>query len=274
MIKFIALGGDGRTEFMAQSLTDKGFPTEISDSLSALENADAVILPLPYTADNIHIKGTEITVDDFASSIDKNKTVFIGKADEKIKNSLNARGIEFYDYNARDEFAQKNAVPTAQGVLSFVLSNTDVTLSSLKIAVFGYGKCGKAICKIFRNLGAEVMSFSRRYASAADAESDGMKAFLIKDAQNLADSADIIVNTVPVMILGRDFIDKMRPNSLLIDVSSYPYGFDIDYALSVNKKVNILPSLPGKCVPKSAGIIIAETIINIIEEGGLWKKSN
>ncbi len=274
MSRFIALGGDGRTDFMAKHLSENGFETITSNQLKGIQNFDAVILPLPFTIDNKNIKGTTIPIDDFLNSTDKRTTVFIGKANDYVSCYFSERNIPFYDYNARDEFAQKNAVPTAQGVLSFVLNNINVTINSLTISVIGYGRCGKSICKQFKNLGAEVLSFSRRYSTVADAESDGMKAYLLKDATKTISDSDVIINTVPVKILGEEILKITKPDTILIDVSSYPFGFDFDYTESVDKKVNILSSLPGKCVPKTAGIIIAETIINIIEEGGLWKKSN
>ncbi len=274
MLKFTALGGDARTEFMASELTYSGYYTELSDNLINIKSSDAVILPLPFTTDNIHIKGTNISINDFFNTLDNNQIIFIGKADKNISDRFNEKNIIFFDYNSRDEFAQKNAVPTAQGVLEFVLENICVTVSSLKVTVIGYGRCGKAICRIFKKLGSDVTSVSRRYSTLADAESVGINACHLKDIERCIKSSDVIINTVPSVIYDKKLIDVTDNNTLLIDVSSKPYGFNIEYAESTGKKVNILPSLPGKCVPESAGKIIAETIINIIEEGGLWKKSN
>lgn len=273
MLRFIALGGDGRTNYMVSELSESGFLTVKSMEINTTDASDAVILPLPYTADNIRIKGTDIKIYDLIDSLDRKQIVFIGKADKAISDLLSERKIQFYDYNAREEFAQKNAVPTAQGVLEFVLQNINVTVSSLKVTVVGYGRCGKAICRVFNNLGAEVTSVSRRYATLADAESEGINACHIKDIDESV-CCDVIINTVPSIIFDSHLIDIINNKTLLVDVSSYPYGFDMEYAEMSGKKVNILPSLPGKCVPESAGKIIAETIINIIEEGGLWKKSN
>lgn len=272
MKKFIALGGDGRTEFMAQHLREKGFNTEILYDINKISSCEAFILPLPFTEDNINIKGTNINIKNFIESINNNAVIFAGKLNNEIEMIFKNKEIVFYDYNTREEFAQKNAVPTAQGVLTFVLNNTNVTLNLLKIAVIGYGKCGKAICKSFKKQGADVLSYSRRYSTAADAESDGLKAFLIKDINETIKDVDIIVNTVPVKIIDENILDSLNINTMIIDISSYPYGFDYNYAKKINRKINLLPSMPGKYVPKSAGIIIAETIINIIEEGGLWKE--
>lgn len=271
MKKFATFGGDGRTDYTAQYLSNRGFITTVCEVIKDIESADAIILPLPFTTDNVNIKGTNTKIDSFINKLNKSTVVFAGKLNKTAAEMLNGRNITFYDYNAREEFAQKNAVPTAQGVLTYVLNNTNVTLNNLKIAVTGYGKCGKCICKTFKNNGSDVTSYSRRYTTVADAETDGLTAYLIKDLNRTIYDADIIINTVPEIIMGKDFFNCVSDNTILIDVASYPYGFDIDYAKKINKIVNILSSLPGKYVPKTAGIIIAETIINIIEEGGLWK---
>ena len=274
MKSFISFGGDGRTQYTSDYVTEKGYKTIMTNSISDITSCDAIILPLPFTIDNIYIKGTSTKIEDLIKYLDKQTVLFAGKLNDNAINILKNNDITFYDYNSRDEFAQKNAVPTAQGVLTFVLNNTDVTLNQLKIAVLGYGKCGKSICRTFKSMGSEVISYSRRYSSAADAESDGLTAYLLKDICETISYADIIINTVPFNILGKEIIDRISNKAMLIDVSSYPYGFDYNYAKSVNKNINLLSSLPGKYVPKTAGIIIGETIINIIEEGGLWKESN
>ena len=82
--------------------------------------------------------------------------------------------------------------------------------------------------------------------------------------------ADVIVNTVPAPILQKEEIDLLREDALPLDVASFPYGFDCGYAASVGKPVHLLPSIPGRYFPVTAGSIIADTILNIMEEEGLY----
>ncbi len=268
-IKNIAsIGGDNRQKYAVDKLLNQGFNADIINILD--DNTgfyDAFVLPLPLTTDGCRINSSNISLNEFIKSIMAHQTVFAGKINQEITKQLNEKKIKFHDYYNRDEFSLKNAEPTAMGVLSYVMNHSVVTASKMKVLVIGYGKCGRAVSKIFRDLGATVTASSRKYISLAQAESDGCGACLLKDVYNYVNNADVIVNTVPIKILNNSFIDRIADNAIVIDISSAPYGFDYDYAKSVGKKITLMPSIPGKYFPKTAGEIIADTIINIIEEG-------
>ncbi len=268
-IKYLAsIGGDCRRNYMVSRLNEYGIHTDILCELDDNINFyDGFILPLPATTDGIHINSSTITIDEFTDKISDAKTVFIGKADEYIKSKLESKNIRFFDYYMRDEFALKNAEPTALGVLRYVMNNSLKTVSQMKLLVMGYGKCAGAISRVFKSLGSDVTSVSRRYLTVAQAQSDGIKAHLIKDLEKIAGDFDVIVNTVPFPVITENIIDKTGDKTMLIDISSAPYGFDYEYAKKVGRKINLLPSLPGRCFPETAGNIIADTILNIIEEG-------
>jgi dipicolinate synthase subunit A len=58
----------------------------------------------------------------------------------------------------------------------------------------------------------------------------------------------------------------MPKSTLLIDLASAPGGVDIVAAKKHGLAVTHALSLPSKTAPASAGEIIAESILNIIEE--------
>lgn len=271
MIKNIAcVGGDDRRKYMVSKLNRNNLNVDVINIIDDnIDFYDAFILPLPATSDNICIKGTDITFENLINKINPNQVVFTGKLDESIKKKITEKGIALYDYYSRDEFALKNAVPTALGVLNFVMNNCKKIVPEMNVLVIGYGKCARAICKAFDSLGADVTSASRKYLTVAEAQAHGINGCLIKDVINFSENADVVINTVPVPILKKDFIDTLNKDSLIIDIASAPYGFDYSYAKSAGKKIVLLPSIPGACFPITAGYIIADTIMNIMEEGGL-----
>ncbi|MBQ8782908.1 MAG: hypothetical protein IJZ57_03965 [Clostridia bacterium] len=268
-IKNIAsIGGDSRQKYTVLKLCQNGFNV---DSIKLLDDNivfyDAFILPLPVSTDNIHINSSEITLTELLTKLNDNQIVFGGKINDEIKNELKKRNVVYFDYYSRDEFALKNAEPTALGVLSFVMNSTKRSLSKLKVLVVGYGKCARAVSKIFNDLGASVTAASRKYLTVAESEANGLNACLIKDICKYVPDSDVIINTVPCKILNSDFIDSIKNEAIIIDISSAPYGFDYEYAKTVGKKITLLPSIPGRYFPETAGEIIADTIMNIIEEG-------
>ena len=269
MIKNIAsIGGDSRQKYTIKKLVEFGYRVDDLDVLDDnISFYDAFILPLPVSTDGIYINSAKITIAEFLKKINDNQIVFVGKADEKLKKQLEQKGNVCADYYLRDEFALKNAEPTALGVLLFVMNNIKRSLSKLNVLTVGYGKCSRAVSKMFHDLGANVTAASRKYLTVAEAESNGLNACLIKDINKHVQFSDVIINTVPVKILNKEFIDLIKDGAIIIDISSAPYGFDYDYAKKVGKKITLLPSIPGRYFPETAGEIIADTIINIIEEG-------
>jgi dipicolinate synthase subunit A len=73
--------------------------------------------------------------------------------------------------------------------------------------------------------------------------------------------ADVIINSVPSVIFNAASMKKIRADCLLIDLASKP-GFE-----DMTGVIHAL-SLPGKVSPVTAGYIVADTIMNILEENG------
>ncbi len=262
-----SIGGDSRQDFVINKLSQYGLKIDKIDMLDDnISFYDGFVLPLPVSTDNININSSKISIEEFINKISNNQIIFGGKINEHLKLSLSNKKISYYDYYLRDEFALKNAEPTAMGVLAYVMNNSERTLFKQKVLVIGYGRCGRAVCKLFNAVGADVTSASRRYLTIAQAQSDGINAYHLKEINEYVKRADIIVNTVAEKILDKEFIDNISEKAIVIDIASYPYGFNYDYAKERGKKITLLPSIPGKYFPETAGSIIADTIINIAEE--------
>ena len=73
---------------------------------------------------------------------------------------------------------------------------------------------------------------------------------------------DIIFNTVDAQVLSDEVLRNI-PCNLLIDLSSKG-GFNLEYAKSLGINALIAPALPGKIASKTAGEILAKTIIDLI----------
>ena len=77
---------------------------------------------------------------------------------------------------------------------------------------------------------------------------------------------DIIFNTIPALVLNRNELIKIRNDALVIDLASKPGGVDFDAAKELGIRVIWALSLPGRVAPVTAGIIIKDTIINMMRE--------
>lgn len=114
-----------------------------------------------------------------------------------------------------------NAVPTVQGILKAIIDNTEFTINSSKCAIFGYGRIGSLTADILSSIGAKVTVCARKYSDLAKATSKGLDSCFIKDFSSIADEFDIIVNTVPAVIINRDILVKLKKSVLSLTLHQH-----------------------------------------------------
>ncbi len=278
---FLIIGGDKRQLFVADYFRNIGknvLTYGLSDSnnnneslSSAVSRSEAIILPLPLTKDGktiFSLSQVKETVDDIAGILKSDQLVFAGMLTNSSTNKLLKNTVKVFDYFRRDEVSILNSIPTVQGVLKTIFDNIDFTVHSSKCAVFGYGKTGKLTASTLKSLGADVTVCVRKYSDIAFANTNGIKGCLIKDFYSIANDFDIVVNTVPSLVINREILKMFKKSCLIIDVASAPYGTDFASAEEFEIKALQCPSLPGKIAPKTAGEIIAVGILNILKEEG------
>ena len=128
-----------------------------------------------------------------------------------------------------------------------------VTIHNARCLVIGYGRLGKVLARQLRGLGGKVSVAARSY-------SDQLSGWLC--------AYDLIVNTVPAPVLGREELDDLKPGCLVIDLASKPGGVDFKAASELGVRAIWALSLPGKVAPVTAGLAIRDTVYNILRERG------
>ncbi len=144
--KICVIGGDLRQLTLYKELTDEfestslyGFEklAECSDDLSALEDADVIVLPMPVTTDGVNVNAVyadkPLSLDFIAESISPSAIVFGGQINTELSSALSARGIMYFDYFKREELAIKNAVPTALAVLLWKFKRIETGVVSIRL---------------------------------------------------------------------------------------------------------------------------------------------
>lgn len=281
------IGGDLRQLTLAGLLEEDGYDVIIygfdrdiktgdlcaARDLTAALNSDIIILPVPVSFDNENINmpfsDKPLTVDELISGINPLSVVFGGRISPALSLSLESKGVMHRDYMKRDELAIRNAVPTAEGAIEIAISETPITVHGSKSLVLGYGKVGKVLAKALDGLGAVTYVEARKYADLALIESHGCIPLTMNETKTRINEFDIIFNTIPALVLTKDVLEKVDPRTLIIDLASKPGGVDFKAAADLGIKVIWALSLPGKVAPVTAGMIIKDTITNIIGELGL-----
>lgn len=277
---FLFTGGDERQLYAADKLKKEGYETAAAGfekydgavpyKAESIEKAylyDAVIFPLPLTRDGENINApfseNKITIASLSKFLGKGKSVFGGKMPGEIIKLFS--GNKIYDCYSREDFQLLNAVPTAEGIAEIALRELPVTVKGAKILVLGFGRTGKAIGELFKAMRADVIIGARKGAVLYEAESEGFKTLNIADDFDMPENLQMTVNTVPARIISEKHLKQLR-GCLYAEAASAPYGADLEDAKRAGVKTLLASGLPGKVAPKSAGEIIAQTIINTMKE--------
>lgn len=133
----------------------------------------------------------------------------------------------------------------------------------------GYGKVGKMLAKDLYGIGADTFVEARKYADLALIEGHGLKPVPMESLKDKIGEFDIIFNTVPALILNNEILKSVRKDALIIDLASKPGGVDFERAKEYGLNVIWALGLPGKVAPITSGMIIKDTIMNIIREMGV-----
>lgn len=286
--KFGIIGGDLRALYLAKSLNKDGnevricgteklnsrqiFQTDTPDNV--INSSDYIILPTPVTRDNKTINAPyslkELLIDKkFLDSV-KGKIIFGGiipdilkQIDKKVKN----KSYSVEDYYT-ENFKILNSIPTAEGAIKIALEEKHSTICQSKCLVIGYGKIGKILSKILKNMGAYVTVSARKSTDRAWACAEGYKSVNILETQEIYDY-DFIFNTVPHILLNENILKSLRKDVLIIDLASPPGGVDKEAASKLNIKSIHALAIPGKYFPESAAEIIKSEIYSIMKEKNL-----
>ena len=139
----------------------------------------------------------------------------------------------------------------------------------MKCGVLGYGRVGKVLANTLSSLGAKVTVFARKQSAFAEIYASSMEYKHFDVLSTESNDFDVVINTVPVKVLGDAQLSKLNSDCILVEVASAPFGIDFQSAKEKAFKVIKAGSLPGKVAPKTAGEIIGRSILPMIRRQNL-----
>lgn len=228
------IGGDLRQRRLCELLLKDGYTVktiglfEDDYDLLPLKSADIAVFPMPMSFDNVYINAPfskkQIAMPGILEQLPDNCFVLGGRISKDTEDVLTKRGLKFADYYKREELIVKNAIPTAEGALEIAFSEMPITIFGSKSLVIGYGRVGKVMAKKLSALESCVTVSARKYADFAWIEEGGMDAIHTEDLSVFAGDFDLIINTVPAMVLTEEVLKRVRDDALIIDLASKPGG--------------------------------------------------
>ena len=283
LIKNIAvIGGDLRIVKLIGMLKKENYEVntyalektnEINNKANTLQEcingADIVVGPLPLSSNSEYINtpfsDKKITIDELLDNLE-GKTFIAGSVKQEVYDKIEGRDITILDIVKREELAVLNAISTAEGAIQIAINETPKNLHGNNVLVLGFGRIGKVLAKMLDGIGSRVACEARKTTDLAWIKAYGYEPInLIELKENLS-RFDIIINTIPYVVLDRGMLEEVKQDALIIDLASNPGGVDRDAIKELGIKFNWALSLPGKVSPVTSAEFMKETLINMFKE--------
>lgn len=238
-------------------------------SKTILENVEVVIGPIPFSSNgkdiNAPFSKQEISIRELMHHLNA-KILIAGSITPDVYDMANDEYIEIIDILKREELAVLNTISTAEGTIEIAIANTNKIIHGSNVLILGFGRIGKVLARKMAGLSAKVTCAARKDEDLAWIRAYGHMATNINAlGENLAEY-DIIINTVPHLILNQERLEYINDECLLIDLASNPGGIDKKAAKNKNLKLIWALALPGKVAPVTTAEFIKDTVYNILKE--------
>lgn len=250
----------------AKELKDMQNIIECDTIESAIQEAEIIVGPIPISSNgetvNTPFGEKELTIREMFDHM-KTRTIIAGAILPKIQEIAKQDEINIIDIMESEELAILNTIATAEGTIQLAIENTDRILHGSRVLVLGFGRIGKVLARKLIGLSAVVTCAARKDEDFAWIQAYGYKVTNINNIGKDLKQYDIIINTVPHLILTEKRLEYVKDNVLLIDLASNPGGIDRNVVKERKLKFIWALSLPGKVAPTTSAEFIYNMVLKI-----------
>jgi dipicolinate synthase subunit A len=251
------VGGDRREQEIARcavasgaEVRGYGFPWPVAGLAGvrkaaradeALAGADIALFPIPGIAADGALYAPDcperiIPSTEMLAAMRPKAHIILGWADARLKATAAAAGVALHEYEKDEELMLLRGPAIVEGMLRVIIENTDITIHRAKIVVVGQGTIGALVTRTLVALGARVDVAARNPVQRAAALAAGAEAHELAELAALLRGADIVVASVPALVVGRDLLAVVQKHALLVDLAAPPGGIDREAAKDLGLK--------------------------------------
>lgn len=246
-ITFYPLGQHPTLIYACSRLAQHGF--RIADTPD--DTITHVLLPVPSFDSDGNIRGGG-DLKQVLDSLPRDITIMGGNLNHPA-----LAGYRTQDLLQDHRYLAENAAITADCALAIGRSNLTVVYSGCPVLILGWGRIGKCLARQLKALGAEVTVAVRKEVDLAMLQALGYGALEIGKLHYGLMRYRVIFNTVPYPVLSEEQVSHCRQDCVKIDLAS-KLGIAGDHVIWAR-------GLPGKDAPESSGLLIAKTVIRLLQ---------
>ena len=233
---FTVIGGDLRISTLAKLLAEDGnnvfvygmenanFIEENTKIIKcksveeAVKSSNIIIGSIPFSKSKNEMYAIfseeHIQIDELIKG-DNSKKIFIaGSISEDSKEILEKNYMEVVDIMEYEQLAILNTIATAEGAIEVAIKNTDTILHGKNVLILGFGRVAKIVAKKFQGLSANITCAARKPSDFAWITALGYNLIDINTIETEFWDFDIVINTVPKIIVDKDRMKYMKKNVL------------------------------------------------------------
>ncbi len=204
---------------------------------------------------------------DLLNNAKEKALIFTGIKTKYLEEMLKLSNKKVISLMEDKEIQIENSIPTVEGIIADIVFNTLETLKNSNILILGYGNIGKLLTEKLKVLDAVITVGVIENNDYEELLLNGTNTFYTNDTVAFSEAVkqkNIIVNTVPSVLLNKYYLDLIDKDTYILDVASYPHGVDFEYAKSINIKHKLFLGIPSIVAPKTAGRILSKKINTMI----------
>jgi len=276
------MGGDAREVTLAEYLADVGATVKIyglpvkgpnivpcHEPEECLIGVQALIFPVPGVNEQMELSSAYLEVKpiingELLSLLPAGTPVLVGVARKPLRELLEKMALAPVELMNLDEVAILNSIPSAEGAVQMAMEKMPITIHGANAVVLGFGRTGQTMAQLLANMHADTTVVARDPAQLARASAMGLRALHFKELVDYLRDVDVIFNTIPAPVINGEILQKLSSATLIIDLASAPGGTDFEKAKELGIEAVLAPGLPGKVAPKTAGMILARVVPEIL----------
>ncbi len=214
-----------------------------------------LLLDVPSFGADGYLRGGG-NIEDVLTTLNANTTIVGGNLQHS---ALSCRKV--VDLLKDPIYLSENADITAHCAVKLALSQLPITLKGCQVLVIGWGRIGKCLSKLLKNMGAIVTVATRKDADRAMLQTLGYDTENSTDLNYGLARYRVIFNTAPSSVISEEALAFCHPSCLMFDLASEKgiAGSDVIWARG----------LPGKDAPETSGELIARSILRLRQKGEL-----
>ncbi len=226
------------------------------EKYSSLENAikesEIIITGVPVSKDGKYLVGKytnlEIELKKFLPKL-KNVLLVTGNVPEEFEKNLQKNNNDILDLLKDESYTMANAKFTVEGIIKYLIENTEDTIFNNNILVIGYGRIGKILCNVLKNFTENIFCITNKDEEIEVIKANAINTITYENFEKNLSKFKIIVNTVPHLVLDDKKLAMLNKEVFILDVASKPGGIDCKFAQKNNINYLWKLGIPGEISP-------------------------